>query len=129
MNDYRGAIKFFVQQILGCGCPEKVFEYIDCQSNIRLNEVVLKNKINIGNRLLIYVIEINDRHSLENILTFLVNKGKKERDSLKFNRLRIVILTERLNEIEETARRIFETIHKDEKVHLHVVDRVKFPIF
>jgi hypothetical protein len=129
MNDYRDDIKIFVQQVLGCGCPENVFEYIDCKSNIRLNGLTLKNRINIGNKLLIYIIEINNTHSLENILPFLVKNGKKERDNLKFNRLRIVILTENVNEIENTARGIFENIQKDEKVHLHVVDRKKYRYF
>lgn len=125
----RSAIKTFIQQTLGCGCPEKVFEYIDFQSNIRLNNIILKNKINVGNRLLLYIIEINDTSSLENILPVLISSGKKERDSMKFNRFRLVLITDKLSEIEESAENIFEKISKDEKVHLHVVDKKKVPIF
>ncbi|MGQ9570458.1 MAG: hypothetical protein ACUVUQ_06385 [Thermodesulfovibrionales bacterium] len=125
----RIAIKTFIQQTLGCGCPEKVFEYIDFQSNIRLNNIILKNKINVGNRLLLYIIEINDTSSLENILPVLISSGKKERDSMKFNRFRLVLITDKLSEIEESAESIFEKISKDEKVHLHVVDKKKVPIF
>ncbi len=129
MNFDKSAIKIFVQQTLGCGCPEKVFEYIDCLSNIKLNDIILKNKINIGNRLLLYIIEINDTNSLEDILPVLVRTGKKERDSMKFNRFRLVLVTDKLIEIKETAERIFEKIFKDEKIHLHVVDKKGVPIF
>ncbi|MGB9716259.1 MAG: hypothetical protein ACPL1G_07630 [Thermodesulfovibrionales bacterium] len=118
----KDAIKTFVQQTLGCGCPEKVFEYIDCQSDIRLDEIVLKNKINIGNRLLLYIVEIDDKSSLKSIIPFLVKAGKEERDKLNFNRFRLVLVTDKLNYLKEAAETIFETIPKDEKVHLHVVD-------
>ncbi len=30
-------IKHFVQNILGCGCPEEVFRSIDVRRNLRLN--------------------------------------------------------------------------------------------
>jgi len=122
-------IKTFVQKTLGCGCPEEVFEYIDCQFNIKLNDIVLSHKINIGNRLLIYVIEVNDQSSVKNILPFLVSAGKNERDNLKFNRFRLVLVTDKLNEIKGNAGMIFDSIPKDEKVHLHVVDKKKVPIF
>lgn len=122
-------IKTFVQKTLGCGCPEEVFKYIDCQYNIKLNDIVLSSKINIGNRLLIYVIEVNNQSSIKNILPLLVSKGKNERDNLGFNRFRLVLVTDKLNEIKETAETIFKTILKDEKVHLHVVSKNKVPIF
>jgi len=129
MNYDKENIKTFVQKTLGCGCPEEVFEYIDCQFNIKLNDIVLSHKINIGNRLLIYVIEVNNQSSVKNILQFLVNTGKNERDNLKFNRFRLVLVTDKLNEIKENAGMIFDSIPKDEKVHLHVVDKKKVPIF
>ncbi len=129
MNYDREAIKIFVQKTLGCGCPEEVFEHIDCHFNIKLNDIALSHKINIGNRLLIYVIEVNDQSSVINILPFLVSAGKNERDNLKFNRFRLVLVTDKLNEIKGNAETIFKTIPKDEKVHLHVVDKKKVPIF
>jgi hypothetical protein len=115
-------IKTFVKQTLGCACPEEVFEYIDCQSNIKLNDdILLHNKINIGNRLLIYIVEANNPGLIKNVLPFLVNTGKKERDNLRFNRFRLVLVTDKLDEIKETAESIFDTIQKDEKVHLHIL--------
>jgi hypothetical protein len=128
--DYdRDIIKTFVQKTLGCGCPEEVFKYIDCQFNIKIDDIVLSSKINIGNRLLIYVVNVNDQKSLKNILSFLINTGKNERDNLNFNRFRLVLMTDKLSEIKETAETIFRTISEDEKVHLHVIDKKKVPIF
>jgi hypothetical protein len=121
-------IKTFVKLTLGCTCPEEVFEYIDCQSNIKLNDdIVLSNKINIGNRLLIYVVEVTNPVFIKNVLPFLVNTGKKERDNLRFNRFRLVLVTENLDKIKEIAESIFDTIHKDDKVHLHVIQKDKVP--
>jgi hypothetical protein len=131
VNYDREAVKTFVQKTLGCGCPEEVFEYINCQFNIKLNGIVLSSKINIGNRLLIYITEVNNQSSVKNILPSLVSNGKNERDTLKFNRFRLVLVTDtdKLNEIKGNAEMIFDSITKDEKVHLHVVDKKKVPKF
>jgi len=126
----REAIKLFVQQILGCGCPEEVFEHIDCQFNIKLNhEIILRNKIKIGNRLLIYVLEVNNAGPIKSILPFLVAAGKTERDNLRFNRFRLVLVTDKSDELKQAVESMFNTINKDDKVHLHVVHKETVPIF
>ncbi len=39
-------VRVFVKKTLGCECPEEVFEYIDCQNEIKINSMVsLKNRI------------------------------------------------------------------------------------
>lgn len=122
-------IKTFVKQTLGCACPEELFEYIDFQSNIQLNDtIVVRNKINIGNRLLIYVVEVNNPDSIEYVLPFLVDIGKKDRDSLRCNRFRLVFATDRLDEIKQVADSLFKTIDKDERIHLHIVSKDDLPI-
>lgn len=122
-------VKTFVKQTLGCACPEEVFTYIDCQSNIKLNdEIVLSNKVNIGNRLLIYVIEVNNPNLINYILPSIVNIGKKERDGLGFNRFRLVIITDKLNEIKQAADIVFKTLRdKDERIHLHILPQNILP--
>jgi len=128
VNHNKDIIKTFVKQTLGCGCPEEVFEYIDCKSNIKLkNDILLRNKINIGNRLLIYIIEANNPSFIKNSLPLLLSAGIKERDSLRFNRFRLVLITDKVDEIKEVAESLFNTINKDEKVHLHVVPKDKVP--
>ena len=122
-------IKTFVKNTLGCGCPEEVFEYIDCQSNIKLNDVVLRNRINIGNRLLIYIVEVHNGDSLKNVLPLLIATGKKERDDLKFNRFRLVLASDNIDETKKVADDVFRTIEKDEKIHLHIIFKTDIPVF
>ena len=116
-------VKTFVRQVLGCECPDEVFARIDCQCNIVLNnDIVLRNKINIGNRLLIYVVEVNTSDFLKNILATLVTTGINERDEKGFNRFRLVIATDKLDKIKDKAEKIFKALeNKDAKVHLHIV--------
>ncbi|MBU2578223.1 hypothetical protein KKA69_05370 [Patescibacteria group bacterium] len=128
MKNYEN-IKTFVRQTLGCGCPEEVFEYIDCQTNITLNYGVLCNRINIGNRLLIYIVEVHNGDSLKNVLPILIAMGKKERDNLKFNRFRLVLASDNIDKTKKVAEDIFRTIEKDEKIHLHIILKTDLPTF
>jgi len=116
-------IKVFVQKTLGCGCPEEVFKYIDCRSNILLNNILLSNRINIGNKLLIFVVEASNFDSLEETLISLVDAGIKERDSGKFNRVRLVIAVDNPSVFTRHVYDIFDTLAKDERVHLHIVHK------
>lgn len=116
-------IEIFVRHILGCECPDEVFRHIDCQYNVTLtNDILLRNKINIGNRLLIYIIEVNNTDFIENKLRTLVSVGKTTRDIHGFNRLRIVIATDKKKEVGDAAESIFKTLESvDEKVYLHII--------
>ena len=116
-------IKTFVQKTLGCGCPEDVFTYIDCRSNIPLNNIRLRNKINIGNRLLIFIVEVNDPDSLKETLKSLVDAGTKERDGVGFNRVRIVLVADSPGTFKQRACDIFASLEKDERVHLHILHK------
>jgi len=122
-------IKVLVRQTLGCECPEKVFKYIDCQHDIKLNnDILLSYKINIGNRLLIYIIEVNDSNFMKSNLSTLTYMGKNERDKRGFNRFRLVIVTDKTSEIKQVAHTMFRVLEdKDEKVHLHIVNKNEFP--
>lgn len=116
-------IKTFVQQTLGCGCPEEVFREIYYESNIPLNNIILRNKINIGNKLLIYIVEMKRIDSIRDTLAFLLDSGRKERDRFKFNRFRLVLATDNVDEMRRRVQVIFNTIEKDELIHLHVVHK------
>jgi hypothetical protein len=121
-------IKTFVQQTLGCACPEEIFNHIECQSNIKLaDNIVLSNKINIGGRLLIYIIEVNNPDSIKYILPSILSTGQGERDRLNFNRFRLVLAVDSLNEIKHVVDFIFN--NKDERIHLHIVSKDNFPRF
>ncbi len=116
-------VKTFVKKTLGCACPEEVFNYIDCQAEVKLTDsILLANKINIGNRLLVYVIRTGDLNLREGNLPTLVYMGKEERDRAGFNRFRLVIATDKVDEVQQAAGRIFENLEgRDERIHLHVI--------
>jgi hypothetical protein len=118
-------IKTFVKHTLGCACPEEVFKHIDCKQNIKLNDdISLNSKINIGNRLLIYVVEADNPDFITINLPLLVHAGKKERDSSGFNRLRLVIATDKMDGIKEITNSVFQAIgNRDEKIHLHIIHK------
>lgn len=123
-------IKIFVRKTLGCECPEEVFRHIECKCNIKLdNNILVGRKINIGNRLLIYVVEVNGIDFVKTHLSTLLRIGKDERDELHFNRFRLALVTDRIDEISEVAERIFTPIkERDEKVHLHIVGKNALPV-
>lgn len=117
-------IKSFVQNTLGCGCPEEVFRSIICKHNVLLgNDVVLNSAITIGDRLLIYIMEAPSHEFMEEKLALLVSSGKNERDSKGLNRLRLVIAAD-----ESLDRKIVQSqfdglAGKDDKIHLHFIGK------
>jgi hypothetical protein len=127
MKDH-GTIKTFVQKTLGCGCPEEVFQYIECRSDTALDGYLLRNRINIGNRLLVYVVEADSSDSLNKMLPVLIAAGRKERDEKGFNRLRIVLAADDIDEVSRVATSIFNNADKDDKVHLHTILKKDIPL-
>jgi hypothetical protein len=125
----KDSIKAFVQQTLGCGCPEEVFQHITCRSNLRIDDVTIRYKICIGDRLLIYAAEAVDADSVRKQLHVLIDAGKRERDSSGFNRFRLVLFTDRANEIRDIAEDLFHKGEKDEKIHLHIIAKSGMPVF
>ena len=121
-------IKKFAQFTLGCGCPEEVFKIIECRSNIILDGIQIRDRINIGNRLLIYVVEVSRQDSVEKILKSLVIYGRKERDSAGFNRFRLVLTADDIGIFQRDAETIFRSVNSDEKVHLHLIRKADIHI-
>ena len=122
-------IKEFVRKTLGCNCPEEVFEYIDCQKALSIDENICQAcEINIGNRLLIFAAAIDEVDSLSSVLSKLVQAGINKRDEKKFNRFRLVLVTAKEKDVAEQALGIFNSFVTDEKVHLHVINKNDFPI-
>ena len=121
-------IKTFVQKTLGCGCPEEVFAHIDCSSNVPLNNILLRNKINIGNKLLIFIVEVNNDEALKDTLKSLVDAGRKERDSFRFNRFRLVLAADNPGMFKQRVSDIFDSLERDERIHVHVVHIDDIPL-
>ena len=124
---FRDEIKYFVQYTLGCGCPEEVFTQIEWEERNHFQETIYYSRINLGNRLLIYVASLGKENPSE-VLPALMTRGKQERDRLGFNRFRLVIATDVPGDAGKAAD-AFETSEKDEKMHLHVLPTDGIPLF
>ena len=115
-------IKKFVKQVLGCACPDEVFEHIEYTKK-NGNAGVL-TRITVGDRLLIHLVADFDRALLaEYVITTVLHEGVAERDSGKFNRFRLVLVTADPDSLGDELRAMLESSPlADEKVHLHIVD-------
>jgi hypothetical protein len=125
----REKIKAFVQNTLGCGCPEEVFQHIECESAMDYHGIRLLYKINIGRRLLVYVLPVSNLDSLRELLVSIVAIGQRERDGAGFNRFRLVLAADDGEAMRVIAEDHFKSIQKDEKIHLHVLPKSSIPEF
>jgi hypothetical protein len=123
--DNNDIIKSFVINKLGCNCPAEVFNIIKWQKDVRINDSIILNfKINIGNRLLIYIIDIEDITFLNEIFLKLISLGIDERNKNNFNRFRLVIISDNIAEIGSIAQNVFNNLNiGDQKLHLHVIQK------
>ncbi len=129
MNNKNNLIDFVINK-LGCNCPSEVFNIIERQKDIQLDQNInLNYKVNIGNRLLIYIMEINDEEFLRQNLLKIVAHGIDERNKSNFNRFRFVIISNDIDDINKSGQQLFNTILKgDQKAHLHIVRKKDFVI-
>lgn len=115
-------VKDFVRNTLGCDCAEDVFRHIENERSVKAAGFTLKNKINVGDRLLVYVVEPGT-DDLKKEMTALIKAGKEERDARGFNRFRLVLVSDDAS-LRETAFKAFKGLPGiDEKVHLHVIGK------
>ena len=112
-------IKRFVQETLGCSCPEEVFNKIDYKKE---NDGISGRKITVGDRLLIYIISTDRESNIQGVIDSALERGVVERDKKGFNRFRLVLVTSCPDELRSMAGNAFDSSgHTDEKTHLHIV--------
>ncbi|MDY6836889.1 MAG: hypothetical protein SWH78_02845 [Thermodesulfobacteriota bacterium] len=120
MDDKKRIIEF-VKGVLGCQCPDEVFEKIDAGVGHRFGNTCLQT-MTIGERLLIYIWPTNDPSLVRAHLKSMLLEGMKERDQRGLNRFRAVIVADDVEPIGAIAEEIFRDFNdREEKVHLHVV--------
>jgi hypothetical protein len=115
-------IKEFVRQVLGCTCPDRVFEQIEDRRV--LSAVSLHNRsITIGGRLLVYIWEVEEITQFKEKFHAMLAAGKKERDDRGLNRFRAVLAV-----VDNPAGMIAAaTVHfsefdgRDDRIHFHVI--------
>lgn len=117
------AIRHFVVEDLGCQCPDEVFEKIVLERDRPpISGVALDHRINIGDRLLVYLVDGQQLRQPALQLAALVAAGLQDRDQHRFNRFRLVVVTTEAVRDERMLRPLFEQLGgRDERTHLHVV--------
>lgn len=112
-------IKHFVQEILGCSCPEEVFNEIVSR---KAGHGIWEQKVTVGGRLLIYIMNMDGKSDLQGVINAALQEGVAERDKKRLNRFRLVLVTPGPQELHGLAECAFErSEYADEKTHLHVV--------
>ncbi len=121
----RTQIKHFVRETLGCTCPDEVFEHIDVEHHAPRDDM---SRIVIGQRLLIYLLDVQTHKGLGGGVEEALRLGVEERGRSGYNRFRLVLVTPDIAAVEQSVRPVFE--HSplfDEKTHLHVVSEAVPP--
>jgi len=114
-------IKDFVQDILGCTCPDKVFEQIE-DRKVASSSSPHTRSITIGGRLLVYIWDVKESENLKENLFALLEAGKKERDERSLNRFRAVLSTDAPRHVAIQAQLYFPRYAgRDDRIHVHVV--------
>ncbi len=112
-------IKRFVQETLGCSCPEEVFNQIDYQKEY---DGISGRKVTVGDRLLIYIITMDGKSNIQGVINSALERGVVERDKKGLNRFRLVLVASHPDELRSSAEHAFDSSgYTDEKTHLHVV--------
>ena len=124
------AVTRFVREVIGCNCPDEVFRHIEVQrGSSALRTCSADCELRIGGRLLI-VVTSEPVLKLSSHLAEVIDEGKRARDESKFNRFRLVVQTENAAEESEKLLHAFEAVHnKDERTHVHVLERAEVPNF
>ncbi len=124
MNSMNAAVKEFVVNVLGCGCPEEVFLDIELNKTPDpLGAIPLVFEIRVGGRL--FILGVTDRNILssDDALAALVAVATKIRDNMKFNRFRLVVISDDTDCEAILLPRFAQLPGLDDRIHLHVVKK------
>ena len=120
------SIRKFVQNTLGCKCPDNVFEQID-DKQVTSKISPHTRSITIGGKLLLYVWEVNNPDQLQEGIPAILATGKKARNELGLNRFRAILVSEDPSTIKIQADFCVSQFRDiDDKMHLHVVSSKGF---
>jgi len=123
-SDNSTKIVHFVRKDLGCQCGDNIFQKIEIVKNFELKAGIrLKYHINIGDRLLIYVIDAIDFVKNPSLIEGLLTTGITARNQNSFNRLRIVVINSDLM-MQQVIQTVFTQQLIDDKIHLHFIENL-----
>ena len=130
-SDSDQAITRFVRDTLGCGCADEVFEHIRIDTRPEaFNDLPVDYLVDIGGRLLVAVCDSADWRQLRQVLTAIVHRAREYRDRNGFNRFRLIIAAEDVQQAKTALQSVFDAAipEGDEKIHLHVLAPAVLPM-
>ena len=116
-------VKNFVRGILGCSCPDEVFETVHIEKNPSWFEGLPGDYLlAIGGRLLVVMINTRPWQAVLQEIAALVLRGREMRDTEGFHRFRLVMVTSDIKAAEATLEEQFNTLPvRDARIHLHII--------
>ena len=131
-DDKHNQLKRFIQEILGCGCPEEVFDSIEiCSGTSKdLPECPLVSVL-VGKRLLIHFLLVGKTERLsKEILTRMTDTGRTQRDDNGYNRFRLVLIFDDPQNLPASLSiEEFDRLKEDDRTHLHIHTQNEIPTF
>lgn len=113
----------FVRQVLGCQCPQELFEQIE--TSIEQQGGLQYQRILIGQHLLVYLLGVDQVHGSYDVVSELLQAGITERDRQGYNRMRLVLLGSLTQEQAAVfVEAVKELTDSDPKAHLHLIASV-----
>ena len=107
----------FVRETLGCGCPEEVVA-----GTVIDRSGAGEPGLDVGGRLLVRVLVGDDLGGLVRTLPDAVLRLRDERDRRGFNRLRVVVVHDRLGEVAAALDRVLAAVGPgDDRLHVHLL--------
>jgi len=111
-----------IRNTLGCGCSETVFHHY--QIRLRASGEIPLVQMVMGDRLLLHLMDADERKELENIVPLLVLEGIEERDRRGLNRFRLVMVGRVPRVLAETFMDMAGSM--DPKAHVHILPHLDF---
>ena len=120
------AIRRFVREDLGCGCPEDVFDDIRIEAAPSLLEAGSRSRLLVvGGRLMVLIVESGESDPPGIAVTQLLENGARLRDENGCNRFRLVLVADTDGSALEQQLRAASM--PDERTHIHVIPAARLP--
>jgi hypothetical protein len=112
----------FVKGTLGCQCPDRVFDKIETGSMAATGMAAEATRIVVGDTLLVYIVAPVSAAELSANLVELAELGRRDRDTNRYNRFRLVVADVADSRERERATASFTRASgADDKMHIHFV--------
>jgi hypothetical protein len=116
----RGAVRHLVRDLLGCECPEEVFEDVLVAFPAHLERPLPGSvKLVVGGRLVIVLVPADTLVDLERDARVLLERGRAMRDQCGLNRFRLVLV----GRVPASARVRLQraAARLDDRTHVHAI--------